>query len=101
MEEDYDNYNTKMEDIDELINNTETDKQSESKALMLPTEARRLKLLRQCRSLLALARDEGASKGERERALCIMENYKKELYDNSFLIKIEKQIDYLEYRSAG
>lgn len=68
-----------MEDIDAQIQDAEMDKQAESKALMLPAEARRLKLLRQCRSLYALAQDEAASKGEKERALQIIENYKKEL----------------------
>ena len=53
-------------------------------------------LLRQCRSLFALAQDEAASKGEKERALQIIENYKKELYNNSMLIKIDKQIDHIE-----
>ena len=96
MEEDYDKFSHSMEDIEAQIQDAETDRQSESKALMLPTEARRLKLLRQCRSLLALARDEAASKGEKERALLIIENYKKELYNNSILIKIDKQIDHIE-----
>jgi len=98
MEEDYDNYSTKMEDIDELINNTEEppSKVEENRMLMLPTEAHRQKLIRQYRSLNALAHDQGAAQAERERALCIMEKFKKELYENSFLIKIEKQIDYLE-----
>ena len=98
MEEDYDNYSTKMEDIDELINNTEDppSKVEENRMLMLPTEAHRQKLIRQYRSLNALAHDQGATQAERERALCIMEKFKKELYENSFLIKIEKQIDYLE-----
>lgn len=98
MEEDYDNYSTRMEDIDELINNTEEppSKVEENRMLMLPTEAHRQKLIRQYRSLSALAHDQGATQAERERALCIMEKFKKELYENSFLIKIEKQIDYLE-----
>ena len=98
MEEDYDNYKDKMEDIDELINNTEEppSKVEENRMLMLPTEAHRQKLIRQYRTLNALAHDQGATQAERERALCIMEKFKKELYENSFLIKIEKQIDYLE-----
>lgn len=98
MEKDYDNYKDKMEDIDELINNTEEppSKVEENRMLMLPTEAHRQKLIRQYRSLNALAHDQGATQAERERALCIMEKFKKELYENSFLIKIEKQIDYLE-----
>lgn len=97
MEEDYDNYSTRMEDIDELINTEEPpSKIEENRMLMLPTEAHRQKLIRQYRSLNALAHDQGATQSERERALCIMEKFKKELYENSFLIKIEKQIDYLE-----
>ena len=32
----------------------------------------------------------------KERALQIIENYKKELYNNSMLIKIDKQIDHIE-----
>ena len=97
MEEDYDNYSTKMEDIDELITTEEPpSKMEENRMLMLPTEAHRQKLIRQYRSLNALAHDQGATQAERERALCIMEKFKKELYENSFLIKIEKQIDYLE-----
>lgn len=96
MEEDYDKFSHSMEDIDAQIREAEMDKQAESRALMLPAEARRLKLLRQCRSLFALAQDEAASKGEKERALQIIENYKKELYNNSMLIKIDKQIDHIE-----
>ena len=73
MEEDYDKFSHSMEDIDAQIREAEKDKQAESRALMLPAEARRLKLLRQCRSLYALAQDEAASKGEKERALQIIE----------------------------
>ena len=57
---------------------------------------RRLKLIRQCRSLTALVNDEAATLSEKERALRIIETYKKELYNNSMLIKIEKQIDHME-----
>lgn len=97
MEDDYNNYTAKMEDIDELINTKEPpSKVEENRMLLLPTEVRRQKLIRQCRSLNALAHDQGATPSERERALRIMENFKKELYENSFLIKIEKQIDHIE-----
>lgn len=97
MEDDYDNYSAKMQGIDELINAKEPpSKIEENRMLLLPTEVRRQKLVRQCRSLNALAHDQGATPSERERALRIMENFKKELYENSFLIKIEKQIDHIE-----
>ena len=63
---------------------------------MLPAEARRLKLLRQCRSLYALPRMKRPAKRKRNVHLQIIENYKKELYNNSMLIKIDKQIDHIE-----
>lgn len=96
MECDHDKYDHDMKDIDRLINEKEVPEKPESRALMLPTEARRHKLLRQSRSLNALAHDPAASPSERERALRIIEKFKQELYDNSMLIKIDRQIDHLE-----
>ena len=99
MECDYEKYDHEMEDIDRLINEQEPPEKSgkpENRALMLPSEARRHKLLRQCRSLNALAHDAAASPSERERSLRIMEKFKLELYENSMLAKIDRQIDHLE-----
>lgn len=99
MECDHEKYDHEMEDIDRLINEQEPPEKSEkpeNRALMLPSEARRHKLLRQCRSLNALAHDAAASPSERERSLRIMEKFKLELYENSMLAKIERQIDHLE-----
>ncbi len=96
MECDHDKYDHDMKDIDRLINEKEVPEKPESRALMLPTEARRHKLLRQCRSLNALAHDPAASPSERERSLRIIEKFKQELYDNSMLVKIDRQIDHLE-----
>ena len=96
MECDHDKYDHDMKDLDRLINEKEVPEKSESRALMLPTEARRHKLLRQCRSLNALAHDPAASPSERERSLRIIEKFKQELYDNSMLVKIDRQIDHLE-----
>lgn len=99
MECDHEKYDHEMEDIDRLINEQEPPEKSEkpeSRALMLPSEARRHKLLRQCRSLNALAHDAAASPSERERSLRIMEKFKLELYENSMLAKIDRQIDHLE-----
>lgn len=96
MECDHDKYDHDMKDIDRLINEKEVPEKSESRALMLPTEARRHKLLRQCRSLNALAHDPAVSPSERERSLRIIEKFKQELYDNSMLVKIDRQIDHLE-----
>ena len=96
MECDHDKYDHDMKDIDRLINEKEVPEKPESRALMLPEEARRHKLLRQSRSLNALAHDPAASPSERERALRIIEKFKQELYDNSMLVKIDRQIDHLE-----
>lgn len=99
MECDHEKYDHEMEDIDRLINEEEPPEKSEkpeNRALMLPSEARRHKLLRQCRSLNALAHDAAASPSERERSLRIMEKFKLELYENSMLAKIDRQIDHLE-----
>ncbi len=99
MECDHEKYDHEMEDIDRLINEQEPPEKSEkpeSRALMLPSEARRHKLLRQCRSLNSLAHDAAASPSERERSLRIMEKFKLELYEHSMLAKIDRQIDHLE-----
>lgn len=99
MECDHEKYDHEMEDIDRLINEQEPPEKSEkpeNRALMLPSEARRHKLLRQCHSLNALAHDAAASPSERERSLRIMEKFKLELYENSMLAKIDRQIDHLE-----
>lgn len=96
MEDDYEQYTHSMEDIDRQINTEEVQEKAESRALLLPSEVRRLKLIRQCRSLTALINDEAATESEKERALTIIEKYKKELYNNSMLIKIDRQIDHME-----
>ena len=96
MEEDADKLERSMDDIERQIHEPQPEEDPEERGLLLPTEARRRKLLRQCRSLLALAHDGASSKGEKERALIIIEKYKKELYDNTLLMKIDKRITRLE-----
>ena len=96
MEDDYEQYTHSMEDIDRQINTEEVQEKAESRALLLPSEVRRLKLIRQCRSLTALINDGAATESEKERALAIIEKYKRELYNNSMLIKIDRQIDHME-----
>ena len=96
MEDDYEKYNHEMEDIDRLINANDQPEVPESRALLLPSEVRRMKLVRQCRSLMALIRDKAASESEREHAAHIVEKYRRELYENTMLVKIDKQIDRME-----
>lgn len=85
-----------MEDIDRQINAKEPPEERTSMLPALPSEIRRMKLIRQCRSLVALMRDRAASESEKEHAVRIVEKYRKELYENTMLIRIEKRIDRME-----
>lgn len=95
MENDFDSFEEEMEDIEEQIKSPEP-KQVTSKALTLPSEERKIKLIRQCRSLAALAEDENATETERLRALQKLEDFKKELFETRKLVKFDKQIAHLE-----
>lgn len=94
MENDYESFVQKMDDIEEQINREAP--KIERHALMLPSEERRIKILRQCRSFRAIIEDEGATDAEKIQAQSKLDIYKKELYENSMLIKIDKQIDHIE-----
>ena len=59
-----------MEDIDRQINTEEVQEKAESRTLLLPSEVRRLKLIRQCRSLTALINDEAATESEKGTCTC-------------------------------
>jgi len=99
MDDGYERYEHEMESIDEQIKAQESQKdeeQASSHALLLPSEVRRIKLLRQCRSLTALINDKAVAQPERERAIRILESHRKELYESSMLIKIDKQIRRIE-----
>lgn len=76
MEDDYEQYTHSMEDIDRQINTEEVQEKAESRALLLPSEVRRLKLIRQCRSLTALINDEAATKPEKNVHLPLSKNIK-------------------------
>lgn len=98
MDNDYEKYAHDMEDIERQINEPDSgkEKEAESRALLLPSEVRCIKLIRQCKSLRAVIRDEAATDSEKERAANILENHKKELVESSMLVKIDKQIDHME-----
>ena len=51
---------------------------------------------RQCRAFQAIVVDNGATESEKKKAAEKLEIYKKELHENSMLIKIDKQIDHIE-----
>lgn len=94
MEDDYEQYAHEMEDIEEQLNHEPP--KIENRALILPSEERRLRLLRQCRAFRSIVLDNGATDAEKEQAAAKFEIYKKELHENSMLIKIDKQIDHIE-----
>ena len=94
MDDEYEKYAEKMEDIEEQIQQPPA--KAEPKALMLPSEERRLRLIRQCRAFQAVVLDKAATDSEKETAAAKIELYKKELYETSMLVKIDKQIDHME-----
>ena len=96
MEDGHGKSDRDMEDIDRQINAKEQPEERTSMLPALPSEIRRMKLIRQCRSLVALMRDRAASESEKEHAARIVEKYRKELYENTMLIRIEKRIDRME-----
>ncbi len=96
MDDEYEKYADRMEDIEEQINAPEPAVKTENRALMLPSEERRIKMIRQCRALAAIIRDEASTDSEKRHAANKIEAFKKELYENSMLIKIDRQIDHME-----
>lgn len=94
MENDYEKFAHEMEDIEEQINR-EVPK-IESHALVIPAEERRNRILRQCRAFRAMLTDKATTESEKQKAAAKLELYKKELYENSMLMKIDKQIEHLE-----
>ena len=96
IEDDNDRHDREMADIDRMISAEEPPDERTSLLPALPSEIRRVKLIRQCRSLLALMRDGAASESEKEHAARIVEKYRKELYENTMLIRIDRQIGRME-----
>lgn len=96
MESDYEKFAHDMEDIEEQINADTFDGKVTERALILPSEERRIKLIRQCRALTAIIKDEAATPSEKRHAADKIEVFKKELYENSMLVKIDRQIEHME-----
>lgn len=96
MEDDYEKFATDMRDIEEQINSPEPETKTTVRALILPSEERRNKIIRQCRALRAMIIDRATTEAEKEKAASKIEVYKKELHETSMLMKIDKQIDHME-----
>jgi len=96
MESDYDKFAHDMEDIEEQINSDTHDEKVTDRALILPSEERRIKLIRQCRALTAIIKDDAATPSEKRHAANKIEAFKKELYENSMLVRIDRQIEHME-----
>ncbi|MBD5583748.1 MAG: TraG family conjugative transposon ATPase [Clostridia bacterium] len=92
--EDAEEMSHEMEDIEEQLRHEPP--KIEKHALMLPSEERRDRLHRQCRALMAILDDDAATESEKEQATTKLDKFKNELYENSKMIKIEKQIDFME-----
>lgn len=96
MESDYEKFAHDMEDIEDQINADTHDGKVTDRALILPSEERRIKLIRQCRALTAIIKDDAATPSEKHHASNKIEAFKKELYENSMLVKIDRQIEHME-----
>ena len=96
MDDDYEKFATDMRDIEEQINSPEPETKTTVRALILPSEERRNKIIRQCRALRAMIVDRATTEAEKEKAASKIEVYKKELHETSMLMKIDKQIDHME-----
>ena len=96
MEDDYEKFAADMRDIEEQINYPEPETKTTVRALILPSEERRNKIIRQCRALRAMIVDRATTEAEKEKAASKIEVYKKELHETSMLMKIDKQIDHME-----
>lgn len=96
MEDDYEKFATDMRDIEEQINTPEPETKTTVRALILPSEERRNKIIRQCRALRAMIVDRATTEAEKEKAASKIEVYKKELHETSMLMKIDRQIDHME-----
>ena len=96
MEDDYEKFATDMRDIEEQINSPEPETKTTVRALILPSEERRNKIIRQCRALRAMIVDRATTEAEKEKAASKIEVYKKELHETSMLMKIDKQTDHME-----
>lgn len=96
MESDYEKFAHDMEDIEEQINSDTNDEKVTDRALILPSEERRIKLIRQCRALTAIIKDDAATPSEKRHAANKIEAFKKELYENSMLVRIDRQIEHME-----
>ena len=96
MESDYEKFAHDMEDIEEQINADTHDEKVTDRALILPSEERRIKLIRQCRALTAIIKDDAATPSEKRHAANKIEAFKKELYENSMIVRIDRQIEHME-----
>lgn len=96
MESDYEKFAHDMEDIEVQINADTHDEKVTDRALILPSEERRIKLIRQCRALTAIIKDDAATPSEKRHAANKIEAFKKELYENSMLVRIDRQIEHME-----
>lgn len=101
LEEEYEEMIQRKEEIDREIQQPPSVSGPagvQSTALTRPSEERRIKLLRQCRALNAVIRDNAATEAEKLEASAKLEKYREELYDTTLLVKIDRQVEHIEAR---
>lgn len=94
MDDSYDKYEQDIEEIEKLIMQEEDP--APIAGLIVASDERKIKLLRQSRQLYAIIKDKSAEEAEKNSAREKLEVFKRELLKNTALAKIEKQIDLME-----
>ena len=95
MDNNYEKITTTIDDVEELINK-KPEKIEQKSALMLPSEERRIKLISQCRKLIAIVNDAAASENEKAKAQKTLQQYRAELHETTGLVEIDKKIKFIE-----
>ncbi len=96
MEDDYERQAHDLADIERQMDEEGEPETPEERQLLLPSEIKRRKLLRQCRALRAVVNDHASTRSEKEKAARILESHKKELAESSMLVQIDKRIGRME-----
>lgn len=95
MNDSFEKISDSLDDIEELIQK-EPGKIEHKSALLLPSEERRQKLIRQCQIFNQIIKDEGATEEEKKNAIKKLEDHKAELHETSHLVDIDKKIKIIE-----
>lgn len=94
MDNNLDKISTYFDDIDEIIK--QKPQEEKQTALLLPSEQRRIKLIRICQKLNSIISDSASSDSEKEQANNKLLQYRSELQKSYQYVEIDKKIKVIE-----